>query len=196
MLKKGSFYSFCKKAECDPENEYFFIIDEINRGNLSKIFGELFMLIENDKRGVPVQLLYSDEEFSIPKNLYIIGTMNMADRSLAMLDYALRRRFAFFELDPAFATDGFNQYLNNKNNKKFNSLIEIIKELNEEIGKDEALGRGFRIGHSYFCTDKDIDAAWLHYVIEYEIVPLLDEYWFEDQGKFHEWEKKLFEAIK
>lgn len=117
-LKKGPFYSFCKKAELDLENDYYFIIDEINRGNLSKIFGELFMLIENDKRGVSLQLLYSDEKFSVPENVYIIGMMNTADRSLAMLDYALRRRFAFFEFSPAFETDGFRQYRQEKNNKK------------------------------------------------------------------------------
>lgn len=95
VLKKGAFYKFCKKAQDDDENSYFFIIDEINRGNLSKIFGELFMLIETDKRGIELQLLYSDEKFCVPKNVYIIGMMNTADRSLAMLDYALRRRFAF-----------------------------------------------------------------------------------------------------
>ena len=101
-LKRGAFYNFCKDAEIDSENEYFFIIDEINRGNLSKIFGELFMLIESDKRGVELQLLYSDEKFSVPDNVYIIGMMNTADRSLAMLDYALRRRFAFYEMKPGF----------------------------------------------------------------------------------------------
>ena len=97
-IKKGSFYKFCKLAEDDDENDYFFIIDEINRGNLSKIFGELFMLIEKDKRGIELQLLYSDENFSVPANVYIIGMMNTADRSLAMLDYALRRRFSFFTM--------------------------------------------------------------------------------------------------
>lgn len=81
-LKRGAFYNFCKKAEIDGDNDYFFIIDEINRGNLSKIFGELFMLIENDKRGVSLQLLYSDEKFSVPKNIYIIGMMNTADRNI------------------------------------------------------------------------------------------------------------------
>ena len=101
-IRKGSFYNFCKKAADDPDNEYFFIIDEINRGNLSKIFGELFMLIEKDKRGNALQLLYSDEKFYVPANVYIIGMMNTADRSLALLDYALRRRFAFFEMKPAF----------------------------------------------------------------------------------------------
>lgn len=195
-LKKGPFYNFCKKAELDLENDYYFIIDEINRGNLSKIFGELFMLIENDKRGVALQLLYSDEKFSVPKNLYIIGMMNTADRSLAMLDYALRRRFAFFEFSPAFRTDGFRQYLQNKNNKKFNNLITVIEKLNIAIENDESLGRGFCVGHSYFCTDKPIDDMWLNGVITYEIIPLLNEYWFDEPNKVRDWEYRLYEAIR
>ena len=117
-LRKGTFYNFCKRAELDAVNDYFFIIDEINRGNLSKIFGELFMLLENDKRGASLQLVYSDEKFFIPDNLYIIGMMNTADRSLAMLDYALRRRFAFFDLKPGFETDGFKNYQLTINNSK------------------------------------------------------------------------------
>lgn len=195
-LKKGPFYNFCKKAELDLENDYYFIIDEINRGNLSKIFGELFMLIENDKRGIALQLLYSDEKFSVPKNIYIIGMMNTADRSLAMLDYALRRRFAFFEFSPAFKTEGFRQYLQDKNNKKFNNLIAVIEKLNIAIEHDDSLGRGFRIGHSYFCTDKPIDDMWLNAVITYEIIPLLNEYWFDEPNKVQDWEYILYEAIR
>ncbi len=195
-LKKGPFYSFCKKAELDLENDYYFIIDEINRGNLSKIFGELFMLIESDKRGVSLQLLYSDEKFSVPKNVYIIGMMNTADRSLAMLDYALRRRFAFFEFSPAFGTDGFRRYRQEKNNKKFDSLIATIEKLNTAIENDETLGRGFRIGHSYFCTEKPIDDMWLNAVITYEIIPLLNEYWFDEPSKVRDWEYALYEGIR
>lgn len=195
-LKKGPFYNFCKNAEIDLENDYFFIIDEINRGNLSKIFGELFMLIENDKRGVPLQLIYSDEKFSVPENVYIIGMMNTADRSLAMLDYALRRRFAFFEFSPAFGTDGFRLYRQQKNNRKFDNLIAAIEKLNIVIENDETLGRGFCIGHSYFCTDKTIDDMWLNAVITYEIVPLLNEYWFDEPGKVRDWEDILREAIR
>lgn len=151
-LKRGAFYNFCKKAEIDGDNDYFFIIDEINRGNLSKIFGELFMLIENDKRGVSLQLLYSDEKFSVPKNIYIIGMMNTADRSLAMLDYALRRRFAFFEIKPGFTTDGFREYRMSLKNEKFDKLIACVESLNNVISNDESLGDGFCIGHSYFCN--------------------------------------------
>ena len=144
-LKRGAFYNFCKKAEIDGDNDYFFIIDEINRGNLSKIFGELFMLIENDKRGVSLQLLYSDEKFSVPKNIYIIGMMNTADRSLAMLDYALRRRFAFFEIKPGFTTDGFRKYRMSLENEKFDKLIACVESLNNAISNDESLGDGFCI---------------------------------------------------
>ena len=195
-LKKGPFYSFCKKAEMDSENDYFFIIDEINRGNLSKIFGELFMLIENDKRGVSLQLLYSDAKFSAPSNVYIIGMMNTADRSLAMLDYALRRRFAFFEFSPAFETEGFRTYRQEKSNKKFDNLIAAIEKLNVAIENDDTLGRGFRIGHSYFCTESEIDDMWLNAVITYEIVPLLNEYWFDEPSKVRDWEHVLREAIR
>ena len=154
------------------------------------------MLIENDKRGVSLQLLYSDEKFSVPENVYIIGMMNTADRSLAMLDYALRRRFAFFEFSPAFETDGFRQYRQEKNNKKSDSLIATIEKLNTAIENDETLGRGFRIGHSYFCTDKTIDDMWLNAVITYEIVPLLNEYWFDEPSKVRDWEYTLSEAIR
>ena len=195
-LKKGPFYTFCKKAEMDIENDYFFIIDEINRGNLSKIFGELFMLIESDKRGVSLQLLYSDEKFSVPSNVHLIGMMNTADRSLAMLDYALRRRFAFFEFSPAFETEGFRHYRLEKNNKKFDNLIAVIEKLNTTIENDETLGRGFRIGHSYFCTENAIDDMWLNSVVTYEIVPLINEYWFDEPSKVRDWEYALREAIR
>lgn len=195
-LKKGPFYNFCKKAEADSENKYFFIIDEINRGNLSKIFGELFMLIENDKRGIFMPLVYSDEEFSVPANLNVIGIMNTADRSLALLDYALRRRFAFFEFSPAFESEGFRSYQKKKNNKKFDKLIAAVKELNTAIENDETLGKGFRIGHSYFCTENNIDDIWLTNIVNYEIIPLLNEYWFDEPNKVQYWETRLRECIR
>ena len=199
-LKYGVFYEFCKRAEVDSDNDYFFIIDEINRGNLSKIFGELFMLLESDKRGVALQLLYADEKFSIPENLYIIGMMNTADRSLAMLDYALRRRFAFFNLKPAFESDGFKSYQKSINNDKFDKLIECIKQLNLAIKSDESLGSGFCIGHSYFC---DLDKFETHEfessltrIVDFEIIPLLSEYWFDDADMVNEWSNNLRSAIK
>ena len=197
-LRSGSFYNFCKVAEEDSENEYFFIIDEINRGNLSKIFGELFMLIEADKRGEKnkIQLLYSDELFFIPKNVYIIGLMNTADRSLAMIDYALRRRFAFFDLKPGFDTYGFKDYQKQLNDYNFDNLIEVMKELNQEIREDESLGGGFRIGHSYLCNIKAEDLEdKLNYIVEYELIPLLKEYWFDEAEKIEYWSNKLRSVI-
>lgn len=197
-LKRGAFYNFCKKAEIDEDNDYFFIIDEINRGNLSKIFGELFMLIENDKRGVSLQLLYSDEKFSVPKNIYIIGMMNTADRSLAMLDYALRRRFAFFEIKPGFTTDGFREYRMSLENEKFDKLIACVESLNNVISNDESLGDGFCIGHSYFCNllPDTIDDQVLSGIVEYELIPLLKEYWFDEPTKVKDWSSNLRSAVK
>ena len=199
-LKKGAFYNFCKKAEDDSEHDYFFIIDEINRGNLSKIFGELFMLIENDKRGSKnkLQLLYSDELFYVPDNVYIIGMMNTADRSLAILDYALRRRFAFFDLKPGFESKGFKVYQNDLDNRKFDKLIQCVEDLNTVIASDDSLGEGFCIGHSYFCNlaDGKLDDAKLSGIVEYELIPLLKEYWFDEPLKVKEWSSNLRSAIQ
>lgn len=195
-IKKGSFYNFCKKAQEDLENEYFFIIDEINRGNLSKIFGELFMLIENDKRGNSLQLLYSDEKFNVPSNVYIIGMMNTADRSLAMLDYALRRRFAFYTMNPGFNSDGFRTYRAALANDKMDKLIACVESLNGVIASDESLGEGFCIGHSYFCNIDTVTDAVLSNIVEYELVPLLKEYWFDEPIKVKDWSSNLRGAIK
>lgn len=195
-LKRGAFYNFCKDAEIDSENEYFFIIDEINRGNLSKIFGELFMLIESDKRGVELQLLYSDEKFSVPDNVYIIGMMNTADRSLAMLDYALRRRFAFYEMKPGFNTEGFRNYRTGLNNAKFDNLIQCVEQLNAAIAGDESLGEGFCIGHSYFCNLTEVNHQALSAIVEYELIPLLKEYWFDEPVKVKNWADSLRSAIQ
>ncbi len=194
-LKKGVFYEFCRKA-AEDDRPYFFIIDEINRGNLSKIFGELFMLIESDKRGVELQLLYADEQFSIPSNVHIIGMMNTADRSLAMLDYALRRRFAFFEISPAFGSSGFRAYRTKINNPKFDRLIATVEQLNEAIANDDSLGEGFCIGHSYFCTKATINDEWMKSVVEYELIPLLKEYWFDEAAKVKDWSRTLREVVK
>ncbi len=195
-IVEGPFYRFCKEAEKHPELPYFFIIDEINRGNLSKIFGELFMLVEGDKRHKRLSLLYRDEEFGVPENLYIIGMMNTADRSLAMIDFALRRRFAFFTFHPAFSSKGFANYLEKKNSEALTRVIGIIEELNEIITNDDTLGRGFTIGHSYFCTDDLVDEGWLASVINYEIAPLLEEYWFDEPDKCDKWVRRLREALK
>lgn len=195
-LENGTFYKFCKEAEEDNERPYFFIIDEINRGNLSKILGELMMLIEKDKRGEKIKLLYSNEWFTVPQNVRIIGMMNTADRSLALMDYALRRRFAFFDFAPAFSSEGFKNYLAEKNSQKLESLITAVESLNNTISSDESLRDGFRIGHSYFCTDDEVTDEWLKSVVEYEVIPLIKEYWFDEPTKVRDWSATLRSAIK
>lgn len=192
-LTEGVFYRFCQKASNDPDREYFFLIDEINRGNLSKIFGELMMLIESDHRGEKITLAYNGMSFYVPENLYIIGMMNTADRSLAMIDYALRRRFSFFEIEPAFTSDGFQKYQSALDNETFNALVEQIKALNREITTDASLGPGFRVGHSYFCLADPAACTtdWMRSVVEFDLLPTLAEYWFDAPDKLHRWEKNL-----
>lgn len=191
-LKYGIFYNFCQKATKNPDKDYFFIIDEINRGNLSKIFGELLMLIEADYRDEKAILAYTGSDFSVPKNLHIIGMMNIADRSLAMIDYALRRRFSFFDIEPAFDSEGFSNYKKEFSNNTFDELIKTIKELNKEITKDNSLGKGFCIGHSYFCNAEECTEAWMKDIVEFDILPMLSEYWFDDESKLNEWKDILY----
>ncbi len=190
-LANGIFYDFCINAANHPDKEYFFIIDEINRGNMSKIFGELLMLIEKDYRNIRATLAYSGTSFFVPNNIYIIGMMNTADRSLAMIDYALRRRFSFFEMEPGFNTDGFKQYQKSFNNETFDALIDVIIELNRAITKDDSLGTGFLIGHSYFCNQQVCSDEWMKSIVYYEIIPMLKEYWFDDNDKVQYWNNKL-----
>lgn len=190
-LQNGIFYRFCQQAASMPDKPFFFIIDEINRGNMSKIFGELLMLIEKDYRGTKATLVYNGMPFAVPKNLYIIGMMNTADRSLAMIDYALRRRFSFFEMGPGFNSEGFKSYQADLDNETFNTLIERIKELNKEIIADNSLGKGFCIGHSFFCGQEECTEEWLVEVVEYDILPMLCEYWFDEPAKLQRWENIL-----
>lgn len=190
-LRNGIFYQFCKKAEKSLDTPHVFIIDEINRGNLSRIFGELMMLIEPDKRGpnhaLPLTYSEAGARFSVPPNVHILGMMNTADRSLAMVDYALRRRFAFYSLEPAFGKEPFHSYLLEAEIDE--DLVQLIDDrmiiLNERIRRDRKnLGPGFEIGHSYFVPSGDeesLDKEWYRGVIRSQVEPLLREYWF-DQG--------------
>ena len=194
-LKHGVFYDFCKKAENDSDNSYFFIIDEINRGNMSKIFGELLMLIERDYRGTSAKLAYNGELFSVPENLYIIGMMNTADRSLAMIDYALRRRFSFFDIEPGFETQGFEKYQYVIDNDICDDVVEKVIELNKAISSDRTLGPGFCIGHSYFCGLDKCSNDDVISVVEYDILPMLREYWFDDEKSYKYWAEQFYGVI-
>ena len=194
VLTPGVFYEFCQKAQQHPKEDYFFLIDEINRGNMSKIFGELLMLIENGYRGKPVMLSANGESFTVPKKLYVIGMMNTADRSLAMIDYALRRRFSFIEMEPGFKTEGFKAYQKRLGNETFDKLIAVVERLNEEIKNDSSLGKGFCIGHSYFCgleNLKDSMVGQMREIVEYDILPMLEEYWFDSPAQVAKWESEL-----
>lgn len=189
-VRNGIFYNFCQRAHAHPDEQFFLIIDEINRGNLSKIFGELMLLIEPDKRKekYAVRLTYSDADdarFFVPPNLYLIGTMNTADRSLAIVDYALRRRFAFVDIEPAYEAP-FSAFL--KEQSLSMELIEHIKkairQVNKRILEDPSLGSGFCIGHSYFCQElnQQSQEAWYEQIVNFEIKPLLQEIWFDDES--------------
>lgn len=190
-MKYGIFYQFCQKASNHPDKDYFFIIDEINRGNMSKIFGELLMLIEPDYRDNKIKLAYNGLDFSVPQNLHIIGMMNTADRSLALIDYALRRRFSFFTMEPSFDTDGFKKYQQKLNSPVFDKLIDRVKDLNDEILKDDSLGSGFCIGHSYFCNLDTCTNENLLDIVDFDILPMLNEYWFDEPSKVERWENNL-----
>ncbi|WP_233195707.1 AAA family ATPase [Corynebacterium sp. 13CS0277] len=211
-LQKGPFVHFCETARKDTDRDFFLLIDEINRGNISKIFGELLLLIEADKReNTKVSLMYgdADESFSVPSNLYIIGMMNTADRSLAFIDYALRRRFGHVEMAPRLDDHKFGEYIESQNFEQLERLVDEVKKLNQEITDDPNLGKGYAIGHSFFCRsdasttdtsrgnneDDDIE-GWIVSIVEDELVPLLHEYWFDDPKKAEEASERLRAAIK
>lgn len=195
-LRNGVFYNFCIEATNNPGQEYFFIIDEINRGNLSKIFGELLMMIEKDYRGKEITLAYSDQGFHVPENLYIIGMMNTADRSLALIDYALRRRFSFFDMKPGFESEGFKNHIKSIGSVKLEKVINLISELNANIRDDDSLGYGFEIGHSYFCGKTEaMTDSHVRRVVKYDIIPTIQEYWFDNEKKAKEWAEKLIKVI-
>lgn len=190
-IVNGIFYRLCQKANSNPEHSHFLIIDEINRGNLSKIFGELLMLIEADKRGKnnAINLTYSEEKsekFFVPENLYIIGTMNTADHSLALVDYALRRRFAFVTLIPDYG-EVFQSLLLAKgvSSKMVNHICACIEKINISIAEDQNYGEGYKIGHSFFCSfiRGEDEINWWKNITKYELRPLLEEIWFDEESK-------------
>ncbi len=192
-LRNGVFYEFCKRAG-ESDQPFVFIIDEINRGNLSRIFGELFQLMESDKRGPAhaITLTYSEERFFVPANVYLIGTMNTADRSLALVDYALRRRFAFIELAPTFSTK-FQALLENEgvSTEFIHILVNKLEFINKVIHNDRNLGSGYLIGHSYFTHPQMPEKEWFLRIIRLEIAPLLREYWFDEPDQAEEQIQRL-----
>lgn len=192
VLTDGVLIQHAERARESADIPHVLIIEEINRGNPAQAFGEMLTLIEGSKRNPSDALMLSyprsdDEQFYLPDNLYILGTMNIADRSLALVDFALRRRFAFETLDPAL-TDSWAAHLRKKLGND-TSLVEKIRlrisELNQQISEDPMLGAHFAIGHSYVTpTDSQSNGtSWYNGVVDTQIAPLLAEYWFDDRAK-------------
>jgi 5-methylcytosine-specific restriction protein B len=193
-LRNGPLLDLCQKATDEPETKWVLIVDEINRGNVAQVFGELLLLVEPDKRGVnhgivPLYRRTGDERVFVPDNLYVIGTMNIADRSLALVDYALRRRFAFFKLEPRYGHRLFNGWMNQRQFPEAlrDHIVRRLRELNEQIEKDPQLGSAFQVGHSFFCPQHGdaslFTRAWYESIIKTEVIPLLEEYWYDDRAK-------------
>ncbi len=205
-LVDGPFIGIRDAAEKDPNSPYVLVIEEINRGNPAQIFGEMLTLLEADKRtpDEALELVYprtSNERFFIPNNLFVIGTMNIADRSLALVDLALRRRFAFIDLEPTLG-EPWRDWVHSKNGIPKETLVEIenrIVDLNQTISKDTSLGPQFRLGHSYvtpkFANPIDDGKMWYRKVVGTKIGPLLDEYWFEDLESSKKAIQKLLEGF-
>ena len=192
-VRDGIFYKFCERAKEHADDTFVFIIDEINRGNLSKIFGELMMLIESDKRSprYALKLTYSEENsprFYVPENVYIIGCMNTADRSIAIVDYALRRRFAFCQIEPEFG-DSFKAYLSSEISGEYVDVIcRKLNRVNSIIRESASLGKGLEIGHSYFCQISSVEdeRMWWQSICKYELFPYLQEICFENEDLYDE----------
>ena len=193
-LVNGPFLQLVEQARSDRDSDYVMVIEEINRGNPASIFGEMLTLLEADKRNPAEALALAypsepGERVHIPDNVYVIGTMNTADRSIAMVDLALRRRFAFFDLEPML-NDTWRAWVNEQCGIDDEFLVGVaqrINSLNEEIAADRNLGRQFRIGHSFVTpapgTSVEDPDKWFEQVVETDIVPLLHEYWFDDPEK-------------
>ena len=190
-LKTGVLYDVCQKAMEKPEEKFFLIIDEINRGNTSAIFGEIFSLMEKEHRGDTMTTKYEGINLCIPPNLYIIGTMNTADRGLIALDYALRRRFSFYTLRPAYSDYAFMSFMSKYQSRALSEAMDNMADLNKEICEDETLGEGFAIGHSYWFGYRSFDNETVHNILKYEIFPLVEEYWFDKPDKVERWKMRL-----
>ena len=204
-LVDGPFLQMINTAKDDPESKYAIIIEEINRGNPAQIFGEMLTLLESDKRNEAEALELSYEKCEgkrvyIPENLYVIGTMNVADRSIAMVDFALRRRFAFVDLEPIFGST-WRDWVHReyKIDEEFLSQVEDrMKTLNKQIAEDSNLGAQFRVGHSYVTPSAgeiDDSREWFKQVVETEIGPLLDEYWFDTPDTAQKARERLLEGF-
>ena len=205
-MKDGPFLEVCEAAYGEPDQKFVIIIDEINRGNLSQVFGEMFSLLESDKRGrsheiTPLYRRSAEDRVSVPENVFVIGTMNIADRSLALVDYALRRRFAFITLEPKFKAPAYRDWLIEREMDPplVDRIITSMTALNEKISADRQLGRAYQIGHSFFCPPGEefsiLGLDWFEEIISTEIRPLVEEYWFDEPDKVQSTFSEVFGSL-
>ena len=204
VLADGLFMQSIRAAKSNPAATFVVVIEEINRGNPAQIFGELLTLIEAAKRtpSEALELCYPDADgvrrpVHVPSNLYVIGTMNIADRSLALVDFALRRRFAFADLEPTLGK-AWRNWVESGCGLDPALALDIeqrIRQLNDRIAADARLGKSFRIGHSYVTPAARLEAdgtrEWFRQVVKTEIGPLLDEYWFDAPSESLDAQAKL-----
>lgn len=205
-LVDGPFLTAIKDSIEDSSNDYVVVIEEINRGNPAQIFGEMLTLLEADKRNVyeALKLSYSRDDMErvyIPPNFHVIGTMNLADRSIALVDFALRRRFAYITLEPTFGKR-WREWVEGRSHIDSSFLTKIeerLNQLNQTIAEDSALGLQFRVGHSVVTPPGDFPIAdpleWFRTIVETEIGPLLEEYWFDDIAKARAESEKLTHGL-
>ncbi len=193
-LSTGVFYDFCKEAEQD-DKEHFFIIDDICRGDIGNIFGDLLMLIGLDDRGKKIRLLYRDEQFAIPENVHIIATMNGATNSIGM-DYSVRRRFAFYELPPAYEQKSFIQHIKQQTSPKLDKLVKIVFDINKVLSVDPSVYGGHLIGHGYFCGKQELNDVNLNAIAKYELIPLVHELFASQPDQAKLWTGKIATVIK
>ncbi len=206
-VRDGAFVTLCAAAQADPQHKYVMLIDEINRGNLSRVFGELLLLLEPDKRnpdnGVALQYRGADAElFWVPENVYVIGTMNLADRSLTGMNVAMRRRFGFQDLKPQFGQPVFRAWLAQTGMpaNMQDAVHTRLSALNETLANDPSLGKQYAVGHSFFCpsaAEAPVEGwdEWYAMVVEHEIRPLLEEYWFDHPEKAAEEMENLLQPF-
>lgn len=207
VLVDGVFMQLVRAARARPKSNFVLVIEEINRGHPAQIFGELLTLLEADKRNAAeaLELSYADPEddsnppVHVPPNLYVVGTMNLADRSLALVDFALRRRFAFADLEPQLGERWIEWIVDERgvDRELAHDIRRRIQKLNAAIEEDESLGKQFRLGHSYVTPSAPLDGStrtWFEQVARSEIGPQLDEYWFDSPKTAQEQLKELLKG--
>lgn len=198
ILDECGFFEFCKKAESDNQHHYYFIIDEINRINLNRIMADLLFLFKRNhyQKNSEENKRLDHRSFFIPANLYIIGMMDTGDQCLRLIDHNLKQHFTFVEIKPAFDSVEFSKYIKEKDSEKLNNMIKQVQALNSEISRHASLGEEFQIGHSYFLNLKEATAFNLKKIVDCDIVPKIEAYWFDEEKIKDTWKNNLYGVLK